>query len=47
MDMCTLGVGLAVLISFIIGLLLDVDTFAGGVFSVLKGSTSKNKDKNE
>jgi len=45
MDMCTFGVGLAVLISFIIGLLLDVDTFAGGVFSILKGS--KNKDKNK
>ena len=45
MDMCTVGVGLAVLISFIIGLLLDVDTFAGGVFSILKGS--KNKDKNK
>ncbi len=44
MDMCTVGVALAVLISFIIGLILDVDTFAGGVFSILKGSKNKNKD---
>ena len=45
MDMCTIGVGLAVFIAFVIGLVLDVDTFAGGVFSILKGS--KNKDKNK
>lgn len=43
MDMCTFGVGLAVLIGFIIGLVLDVDTFAGGIFSVLKGSKDKDK----
>ncbi|MBC8237224.1 MAG: hypothetical protein H8E76_03250 [Helicobacteraceae bacterium] len=45
MDMCSIGVGLAVLIGFIVGLLLDVDTFAGGIFSILKGSKNKDKDK--
>ena len=43
--MCTLGVGVAIFIGFVVGLVLDVDTFAGGIFSVLKGS--KNKDKEE
>ena len=45
MDMCTLGVGLAIFIGFVVGLVLDVDTFAGGIFSILKGSKDKNKDK--
>ena len=43
MDMCALGVGLTTLVAFIIGLVLDVDTFAGGVFSILKGSKRKDK----
>jgi len=42
MDMCTIGVGLAVFLGFVIGLILDVDTFAGGVFSILKGSKKKD-----
>ncbi len=45
MDMVTLGIGLAIFIVFVIGLLLDVDTFAGGVFSVLKKYKKKDKDK--
>ena len=47
MDMCSIGVVLAVLIGFFIGLILDVDSFAGGVFSILKGSKDKNKNKNK
>jgi len=47
MDMCTLGVILAIVIGFVVGLLLDVDTFAGGIFSALKGSKNKDEDKDK
>jgi hypothetical protein len=45
MEICTAGVIVAVLIGFLVGLLLDVDTFAGGIFSILKGPKNKDKDK--
>jgi len=47
MDMCTLGVVAAIVIGFLVGLLLDVDTFAGGIFSIFKGSKDKHRDKDE
>ena len=37
-----IGLGIAFVIGLVIGLIADVDTFAGGVFSGLK----KNKDPN-
>lgn len=42
MDMSTLAIGLAIIAAFVVGLLLDVDTFAGGIFSILKGSKDKD-----
>ncbi len=45
MDIGILGIGLAIFIVFVIGLLLDVDTFAGGVFSMLKKYKKKDKNK--
>ena len=40
MDMWIVGV--AVFLSFLIGLLLDVDSFAGGIFSIFKSSKDKS-----
>jgi len=45
MELCSIGVVFAVLIAFVIGLILDVDEFAGGFFSKISGSKKKNKDK--
>lgn len=43
MELCNVwGFAIGIVIAFIIGLTLDVDTFAGGIFSWLK---KKDKDK--
>lgn len=42
MDACTIALVAGIVISFVVGLMLDVDSFAGGIFSGLK----KNKDPN-
>lgn len=42
MDLYTVGVVIAVIVAFGIGLMVDVDEFAGGVFSKLKGKKKKD-----
>jgi len=42
MDLCMIAGIIGVIVAFIVGLLLDVDSFAGGIFSGL----SKGKDPN-
>jgi hypothetical protein len=37
MDLYTVGMIVAMVVAFWIGLMIDVDEFAGGVFSKLKG----------
>lgn len=41
MELYTVGVVIAVIVGFGIGLMIDVDEFAGGVFSKLKGIKDK------
>ena len=41
MDLYTVGVIVAIVVAFGIGLVVDVDEFAGGVFSKLKGKKNK------
>lgn len=45
MDLNLVGLIIAVVLGFGIGLMVDVDEFAGGVFSKLKGSKDKEKDE--
>lgn len=45
MDLYTVGVIIAVIVAFGIGLMVDVDEFAGGVFSKLKGTKDKDEDE--
>ena len=45
MDLYTIVIIVAILVAFGIGLLIDVDEFAGGVFSKLKGTKDKKEDK--
>jgi len=44
MDMCTVALIAGIIISFVVGLLLDVDSFAGGIFSGLKKSKDPNRE---
>lgn len=43
MDAYTVGLIIAVLVAFGIGLMVDVDEFAGGIFSKLKGDKEKDE----
>lgn len=45
MDLYVVGLIIAVVVAFGIGLMVDVDEFAGGVFSKLKGTKDKEKDE--
>jgi hypothetical protein len=45
MDMSTVWSVIAVIVAFGVGLVIDVDTFAGGIFSILKGKKDKDEDK--
>lgn len=45
MDLYTVGLLIAVVVAFGVGLMVDVDEFAGGVFSKLKGDKDKEKDE--
>lgn len=45
MDLSTIWIVIAVIFAFGTGLVLDVDTFAGGIFSILKGKKGKDEDK--
>jgi len=44
MDVCTIAVVAGIIISFVIGLLLDVDSFAGGIFSFLKKTKDPHRE---
>ena len=44
MDMCTVALIAGVVLSFMVGLLLDVDSFAGGIFSGLKKTKDPNRE---
>ena len=44
MDMCTVALIAGIIISFVVGLLLDVDSFAGGIFSGLKKSKDPHRE---
>lgn len=45
MDMCTVALIAGIVISFSVGLLLDVDNFAGGIFSGLKKTKNSHREE--
>lgn len=43
MDVSTVVIVIGVIVAFGIGLMIDVDEFAGGIFSKFKGTKDKEK----